>query len=110
MSVPRHVCEAPVSLFTAAVAALPCFLPPVAAPVVDPFRAPDCPYCAGNRGLEYATHHGQPVLAADDGVVTFSGLVAGTRYVVVERDDGLRVTYGRLASAAVGEGVRVDQG
>jgi murein DD-endopeptidase MepM/ murein hydrolase activator NlpD len=97
-------------VFTAVLAALPCWLPPVHAPVVDPFRAPECPYCPGNRGLEYATRDGQPVLAAAAGVVSFSGLVAGTRYVVVEHADGLRVTYGRLVSAAVGEGAQVRQG
>ena len=30
-----------------------CYTPPINAVVVDPFRAPDCVYCAGNRGLEY---------------------------------------------------------
>jgi septal ring factor EnvC (AmiA/AmiB activator) len=92
------------------VAALPCLLPPVTAPVVDPYREPACPYCAGNRGIEYATHAGQPVLAAEDGVVTFAGSVAGTRYVVVEHADGLRVTYGRLAAIGVAEGARVRRG
>ena len=27
--------------------------PPVAAPVVDPFREPPCAWCPGNRGIEY---------------------------------------------------------
>ena len=38
--------------------------------------------------------------AAAGGTVTFSGVVAGTRYVVVEHGDGLRATYGGLAGSA----------
>ena len=37
-------------------------------------------------------------------------MVAGTRYVVVESADGLRLTYGKLATAAVGEGDQMQQG
>ena len=87
-----------------------CYLQPVDAPVTDAFRRPACEYCPGNRGIEYATRDGQPVLAAATGTVTFAGVVAGTRYVVVEHADGLRMTYGRLASADVAEGERVLQG
>ena len=36
----------------------PCWRPPVAAPVVDPFRQPACRWCPGNRGIEYATSPG----------------------------------------------------
>ncbi len=96
-----------------AVALLPsaCYLPPVSAPVVDPFRAPACTQCAGNRGLEYATTPGTAVTAVAPGVVSFSGVVAGIRYVVVDQPDGYRATYGRLAAttAVVGSAVRVGQ-
>jgi murein DD-endopeptidase MepM/ murein hydrolase activator NlpD len=87
-----------------------CYLPPVDAPVADPFRQPACEYCAGNRGIEYATGSGQPVLAAATGTVRYAGVVAGTRYVVIEHADGLRMTYGKLASADVSKGDRVLQG
>ena len=33
--------------------AAPCWLPPVVGTIADPFREPPCPWCAGNRGLEY---------------------------------------------------------
>jgi hypothetical protein len=99
-----------VSVTVALVLAAGCWIPPVIAPVEEPFRAPPCPYCAGNRGIEYATRPGQPVVAADAGVVTFAGLVAGTRYVVVEHTDGLRVTYGRLATIGVAQGAGVVRG
>ncbi|MGI9052425.1 MAG: peptidoglycan DD-metalloendopeptidase family protein [Ilumatobacteraceae bacterium] len=73
-----------------------CLLAPVAAPIVDRFREPPCPWCPGNRGLEYGVAAAEPVRAAAAGTVTFNGVVAGTRYLVVEHVDGLRATYGRL--------------
>ncbi|MBA3604399.1 MAG: M23 family metallopeptidase [Actinomycetota bacterium] len=87
-----------------------CLRPPVVAPVVDPFRQPACPWCAGNRGLEYDVAAGTEVRAAAAGTVTFAGSVAGVRYVVVEHADGLRATYGRLDSATVATGRRVATG
>lgn len=85
----------------------PCLSPPVEAPVVDPFRPPACEWCPGNRGIAYGARPGQPVRAMAAGQVTFSGLVAGTRYVVVQHADGLRATYGGLAATplAVGDAV-----
>ena len=81
--------------------AAPCWRPPVAGVVVDPFRAPACTWCAGNRGIEYEVGSRSVVSAAATGTVTFVGEVAGIRYVVVELPGGWRHTYGRLASAAV---------
>lgn len=78
-----------------------CYQPPVTAAIVDPFRAPACFYCPGNRGLEYEPAVGSRVVAAAPGVVGFSGLVAGVRYLVVDQTDGRTATYGRLASAVV---------
>ena len=66
--------------------------------MVDPFRPPPCTWCAGNRGLEYGTPGGTVVRAVAAGEVTFSGTVAGERYVVVRHADGRRATYGGLAS------------
>jgi murein DD-endopeptidase MepM/ murein hydrolase activator NlpD len=75
-----------------------CWAPPVAAPVADPFREPECRWCPGNRGLEYATPSGRTVRAVGTGRVTFAGPVAGVVYAVVEHRDGRRVTYGNLAA------------
>ncbi|TFH19960.1 MAG: M23 family metallopeptidase [Acidimicrobiales bacterium] len=83
------------------VEAAPCWSPPVAGVVVDPFRAPACTWCAGNRGIEYRVESRSVVSAAGTGTVAFVGEVAGIRYVVVELPGGWRHTYGRLASAAV---------
>jgi murein DD-endopeptidase MepM/ murein hydrolase activator NlpD len=66
--------------------------------VTDPFRAPPCTWCAGNRGLEYRVAGRTIVRAAASGRVVFAGSVAGVRYVVVQLPNGWRHTYGRLAS------------
>ena len=87
-----------------------CYQQPVHAPVVDPFRAPACAFCSGNRGLEYQPNAGSPVFAAAAGVVTFSGVVAGVRYLVVVQTDGRSATYGRLAVARVTLGATVRSG
>jgi murein DD-endopeptidase MepM/ murein hydrolase activator NlpD len=84
--------------------AAPCWRPPVAGVVIDPFRAPECRWCAGNRGLEYRVESRSAVTAAASGTVTFARVVAGVRYVVVEVPGGWRHTYGRLASSGVAAG------
>jgi murein DD-endopeptidase MepM/ murein hydrolase activator NlpD len=87
-----------------------CYVPPVTAPVVDPFRAAACQFCPGNRGLEYEPRLGSPVTAAAAGSVRFSGVVAGVRYVVIQQADGLLATYGRLAAVRVVVGASVSAG
>ena len=87
-----------------------CYQPPINSPVADPFRAPACAYCPGNRGLEYEPPPGSRVVAATAGVVTFSGVVAGVRYVVVAQPDGRTATYGRLATASIRAGAGVAMG
>ena len=87
-----------------------CLRPPAVAPIVDRFRDPPCAWCAGNRGLQYAVAAGTPVRAAAAGTVTFAGRVAGVRYVVVAHADGLRATYGGLASSPRSIGDRVPAG
>ena len=89
---------------------VPCWAPPVEAPVTDPFRAPRCEWCPGNRGIEFGPTAGQVVTAVAAGSVEFAGTVAGTRYVVVAHDDGLRATYGRLRTVAVTQGAAVRAG
>lgn len=76
-----------------------CWRPPVAGRIIDPFREPSCPYCAGNRGLEYRVGDNSQVSAVAAGVVTWAGSIAGTRYVVVRHANGWRSTYGRLSTS-----------
>jgi murein DD-endopeptidase MepM/ murein hydrolase activator NlpD len=87
-----------------------CLLPPVAAPIVRPFDAPPCRWCAGHRGITYEVGVGTPVRAAAAGTVTFSGIVVDVRYVVVRHADGLLATYGGLSSSSLSRGDSVAAG
>lgn len=87
-----------------------CLVPPVSASISARFVEPSCPFCAGQRGLEFAGTSGATVRAAAGGTVTFSGVVVDTRYVVVRHADGLLATYGGLRSASLSAGDRVAAG
>ncbi len=86
------------------------YRPPVAGPVIDPFRQPSNPYGPGNRGLDYATTPGEPVGAAADGIVTFAGPVGGGLHVVLLHRDGIRTSLSFLASILVVRGQQVPVG
>jgi hypothetical protein len=86
------------------------WLPPVDAPVIDPFRPPAQRWHAGNRGLAYGTTHGQPVVAVADGTVTFVGTVGRHRHLVIDHGGGLRSTAAFVAEALVVRGQRVGRG
>jgi murein DD-endopeptidase MepM/ murein hydrolase activator NlpD len=89
-----------------------CLSLPTNATVVDPFRAPECSRCAGNRGIEYAVPSNSVVRSGLDGRVVFAGMVAGVQYVVVRASANplVRVTYGGIAEVAVAEGDEVVRG
>lgn len=87
--------------------AAPCWQPPVSGRVVDPFREPPCPYCAGNRGLDYRVGANAQVRAVEAGTVAWAGSIAGTRYVVVRHANGWRTTYGQLTDSSLRTGDRV---
>jgi murein DD-endopeptidase MepM/ murein hydrolase activator NlpD len=97
-------------LAPSSVLAAPCWRPPVTGQVIDHFRAPACPYCSGNRGIDFRTSGTVPVRAVEAGVVTFSGRVAGTMYVVIQHSNRWKVTYGRLSGVRVEQGQRVARG
>lgn len=86
------------------------YQPPVLAPVIDPFRPPSTPYGPGNRGIEYSTEAGTPVVAAASGMVTFAGAVAGSLHVTVRHADGIRTSYSFLAAIRVRLGEEVAGG
>ena len=79
-----------------------CLVLPSNASVIDPFRAPECERCAGNRGVEFAVPMGSDVVAGLSGTVSFVGVVAGRNYVVLRAtaNPAVRVTYGGLALLA----------
>ena len=86
------------------------YVPPVDAPVSDPFHIDGGPYGPGNRGIEYATAAGDVVVAAAEGTVVFAGSVAGRRYVTIRHADGVRTAYGPLRDLLVTAGTAVAQG
>ena len=89
-----------------------CLALPSDAIVVDPFRAPKCARCAGNRGIEYAVPVASAVRSGLSGRVVFAGEVAGVRYVVVRARDtpSVRVTYGGMGETTVSRGDPVRRG
>ena len=86
------------------------FSPPTDAAVLDPFRLPNGPYGAGNRGIEYDTDDGAPIVAAAAGTVAFAGPVAGNLFVSVDHPGGLRSTYGFVGHIVVDEGEPIERG
>ncbi|HET9600947.1 MAG TPA: M23 family metallopeptidase [Acidimicrobiales bacterium] len=98
------------SVTTGAAAQIPCLSSPVDAPVAVAFRAPSCPWCPGQRGLEFANRAGAPVRAAGPGTVTFAGPVAGRVWVTVAHAEEVRTSYGPLSRMAVRRGADVVAG
>ncbi len=81
------------------------------ATISDPFRQPSCDRCAGNRGIEYSTKPGTPITAGASGVVSFSGVVANKKYLVIKTAAGRRLTYGSILTSdlRIGNSVVVGQ-
>jgi len=67
--------------------------------ISDPFRQPSCDRCAGNRGIEYKTQPGTPIIAGASGIVSFSGAVANKKYLVIKTAAGRRLTYGSILNS-----------
>lgn len=78
-------------------------------PVVATFDPPAQRWLPGHRGVDLGGVAGEPVLAVDEGVVTFSGEVAGVGMVSVTHESGLRSTY-QPVIGRVPRGERVGRG
>lgn len=83
---------------------------PTSGPVVDPFRPPAHIGAPGNRGLEYGNPLWAGVYAAADGVVWFSGMVAGNGVVSIFHADGVKTTYSGMTDVWALEGATIRQG
>ncbi len=81
---------------------------PVDGPVVRAF-APQGRF-GGHWGVDLTVAVGTPVAAADDGVVTFAGDVAGVASVTVNHGGGLRTSYSYLSAVDVTMGDSVLRG
>src|SRR5574341_392487 len=83
-------------------------------PITPGNYAPTQPFGPFHSGLDLATFTGTPVLAADSGVVIFSGWVtADWGYgilVVLDHGNGWTTYYAHLSSTGVGCGQFVNQG
>lgn len=73
------------------------------------FSPPPKPWMAGHRGVDLEAALGSPILAAEDGVVAFVGVVAGTPVVSIDHPDGIRTTYQPVLST-VNVGADVKEG
>jgi murein DD-endopeptidase MepM/ murein hydrolase activator NlpD len=67
--------------------------------VVQRFDPPDRPWLPGHRGVDLAAAAGQSVVAPTDGMVTWSGVIAGRGVVVVSHSGGLRSTFEPVTGA-----------
>lgn len=82
------------------------------------FDLPEQRWGAGHRGIDLVGVAGEPVLAVEAGVVTYSGVIAGVGVVSVTHESGLRSTYqpvddrsARGSRVGRGEGIgRLDTG
>ncbi|QNQ90465.1 peptidoglycan DD-metalloendopeptidase family protein [Corynebacterium poyangense] len=66
---------------------------PHATGVLRGFDKPEHNWLPGHRGVDLALDIGAPVHAAEEGVVAFTGVVAGTPAVSIDHADGIRTTY-----------------
>lgn len=71
--------------------------------LVSSYDPPEHAWSAGHRGVDFAAHTGSVVRAMADGTVTFTGVVAGKRVLVIAVGGARRLTYEPvLATVAVG--------
>jgi murein DD-endopeptidase MepM/ murein hydrolase activator NlpD len=73
---------------------------PVAPPrtIVRPYLAPPTPYGAGHRGIDISAPEGAPVLAPDDGIVHFAGVVVDRPVISIEHAGGVLSSMEPVAS------------
>lgn len=82
---------------------------PVSGPVVRGFDPPSVTWGAGHRGIDIGAPAGSTVVAPDDGLVTFAGVIDYVPILTLAHADGTRTTY-QPVSAAVRQGERVGAG
>ncbi|MDA3039517.1 MAG: M23 family metallopeptidase [Actinomycetota bacterium] len=86
------------------------WVPPVDAPIADPFRPLDPAMAPATEASSMASREGSRWSRWPGGRVTFVGAIAGGRFVVVTHPDGLRSTYAFVAEILVVKGKTVAQG
>jgi murein DD-endopeptidase MepM/ murein hydrolase activator NlpD len=82
---------------------------PVAPPraVVRPYLAPPTPYAAGHRGIDLRAAAGADVLAPDDGVVHFAGMVVDRPVLSISHSGGVLSSFEPVSTSLLaGDAVR----
>jgi murein DD-endopeptidase MepM/ murein hydrolase activator NlpD len=77
--------------------------------VIRGYIAPATQYAAGHRGIDLAAAPGSEVLAPDDGVVHFAGMVGARPVLSIDHGGGVISSF-EPVDAAVAEGERVVRG
>jgi len=83
---------------------------PIRGRVLRGFEPSASPYGPGHRGIDIEAEPGTRVLAAERGVVSFAGTIAGQRYLSILHPDGIRTTYSWLSRLEAREGDAVARG
>jgi len=78
-------------------------------PLARPYLAPPTPYAAGHRGIDIRAEDGSPVLAPDDGVVHFVGVVVDRPVISIDHGDGVLSSFEPVTSS-LGTGEEVLRG
>lgn len=68
-------------------------MPVADASITNAFDRPAARWSSGHRGVDIASVPGTPLIAPDDGVVAFSGTVAGKSVVSIAHAGGLTSTF-----------------
>lgn len=78
--------------------------------IVREFEAPPTPYAAGHRGIDLRAPEGTEVLAPEDGVVHFAGVVVDRPVLSIRHADGLLSSFEPVTTELVkGDAVRVGE-
>lgn len=77
--------------------------------VTRAFDKPEHNWLPGHRGVDLALQVGEPVVAAADGTVAFTGTIAGTPVISLDHADAIRTTY-QPVHARVRQGDAVTRG
>lgn len=87
---------------------------PAAGPVTSGFGYRTHPIFGDTRlhtGIDIGAPYGAPVVAADDGVVSYAGVMSGYgNVIVISHSSSLATTYNHLSAFAIGSGQRVARG